>query len=208
MASNHGGGIVGQELQSFTDFAQNFKLPDLAEDLGNIDIVLAAINEGFGVLGEQGENVSESLQFKMMWEHLEGAKQALLDIQEVNSAMQEQELYGMEPEKPGLAESGPDPENFIRVQEAAGGAKDAIAELYAQAAALASEQSATDELLGMAEAAEKAGQSVGQMPKALQEYASKSTQTLKSNQDIVKSLKDKRQKIEATRVILPLQAAA
>ena len=42
------------------------------------------------MLGEQGESVSESLQFKMMQEHLEGAALALQDIQETNSTMQEQ----------------------------------------------------------------------------------------------------------------------
>jgi len=107
------------ERKQFNDFAQNFNLTPLAEDLSNIDDVLAEVNQGLETLGQQSESMSQLPQFELMREHLEGAAQALQDIQDANSAIQEQGLYDIDREQPDLSETGISTEGYTEVEMAA-----------------------------------------------------------------------------------------
>ena len=170
----------------------------LREDLSNLAMVGEEVNQKLLAVNQELANMGEGqdiVALEQRKEYLEGAAQALQVLQESSAAMQEQGLFGTDTEQlgqPDLSESGLNPENFIMVQEAAMSAKEALSELQAEAAALASERFATEELLSMAEAADKSGQTMQQMPAKLQAYINSNNLVGKSNQDVVKSLKDKK----------------
>ena len=88
--------------KNFGDFVDDFSLPPLAEDLSNIDEVLARVNEGLAFMERYKECVGHLPQFEKMQEHLLGAEIALhglngafspmrANVREVNSEFERQD---------------------------------------------------------------------------------------------------------------------
>jgi len=89
MTGNAGDTSLGAFIRKdFGDFVEGFSLTPLAEDLSNIDEVLAEVNKGLMILDQFDMSAGHLPQFEQMREHLLGAAIALQDIGNGNSAIQ------------------------------------------------------------------------------------------------------------------------